>query len=236
MGGRYIPSVADTGQPTLPEPSEREIDERIASAVEEFQKAVFWRAGQLWGNNTWAGVRALKGPWDLWIAQEILWETRPDLVVETGVHEGGSTLFYAQMLDLIGHGEVIGVDVDLSTVEPQVARHPRVTLIEGSSVAPEVVEQVTGAARGNRVMLNLDSDHAAAHVLRELRLLAGLVSSGCYLIVEDTAIGRPLGKHLLPGPAEALEEWLAEGQPFEVDPSREKFLLTASPGGYLRRT
>jgi cephalosporin hydroxylase len=70
--------------------------------VEEFQKAVFWRAGQLWGNNTWAGVNALKAPWDIWIAQEILWETRPDLVAETGVHGGGSTLFYAQMLDSSG--------------------------------------------------------------------------------------------------------------------------------------
>jgi cephalosporin hydroxylase len=99
-----------------------------------------------------------------------------------------------------------------------------------------VVNRIREAASGKRVMLNLDSDHSAAHVLRELQLLADLVSPGCYLIVEDTAIGKPLGKHLLPGPAEALEEWLAEGRPFEVDSSREKFLLTASPGGYLRRT
>jgi cephalosporin hydroxylase len=227
--------MGETEPQAFPQPSEREIDERIASAVEEFQKAVFWRSGQLWGNNTWAGVKALKGPWDVWIAQEILWETRPDLVIETGVHEGGSTIFYAQILDLIGHGEVLAVDIDLSTVDRRVADHPRVTLIEGSSVAHDVVDRIREAASGKRVMLNLDSDHAASHVLQELRLLADLVSPGCYLIVEDTAIGRPLGKHLLPGPAEALEQWLAEGQPFEVDSSREKFLLTASPGGYLRR-
>jgi cephalosporin hydroxylase len=227
--------VEETEQPALREPSEREIDERIANAVEEFQKAAFWRAGQLWGDNTWAGVRALKGPWDLWIAQEILWETRPDLLVETGVHEGGSTMFYAQMFDLIGAGEVLAVDIDLDAVDPRVPQHPRVTLIEGSSVDAGVVDRIRESARGRRVMLNLDSDHAAAHVLQELRLLASLVTPGCYLVVEDTAIGRPLGKQLLPGPAEALEEWLAEGQPFEVDPSREKFLLTASPGGYLRR-
>ena len=189
----------------------------------------------MWGDNTWADVKALKGPWDLWIVQELLWETRPDLVVETGVYEGGSTLFYAQMFDLIGHGEVLAVDIDLSAVDPRVAEHPRVTLVEGSSVAPDVVDRIRDTASGKRVMVNLDSDHAAAHVLRELQLLAGMVTPGCYLIVEDTAIGRPLGKHLLPGPAEALEEWLAEGQPFEVDPSREKFLLGGSPGGYLRR-
>jgi cephalosporin hydroxylase len=139
------------------------------------------------------------------------------------------------MFDLIGEGEVLGIDVELDAVHPDVRQHPRVTLIHGSSVDQEVVEQVHHAARGKRVMLNLDSDHAAAHVLQELRQLAGVVTPGCYLVVEDTAIGRPLAKDLLPGPAEALEEWLAEGQPFEVDPTREKFLLTASPGGYLRR-
>jgi cephalosporin hydroxylase len=84
-------------------------------------------------------------------------------------------------------------------------------------------------------MVVLDSDHSAPHVVEELQSLGPLVSPGCYLIVEDTAIGRPLGKELLPGPAEALAEWLAHGQPFEVDRSREKFLLTGSPGGYLRR-
>ena len=85
-------------------------------------------------------------------------------------------------------------------------------------------------------MLNLDSDHAATHVLSELRLLAGLVSPGCYLIVEDTAIGRPLGKHLYQGPAEALEEWMAKGQPFEVDPLAGEVPAHRGPGGYLRRT
>jgi cephalosporin hydroxylase len=123
---------------------------------------------------------------------------------------------------------VLAVDIDLSTVDPRVPEHPRVTLIEGSSVTPTSSSESGPAAAGKRVMLNLDSDHAAAHVRQELRELPDLVSPGCYLIVEDTAIGKPLGKHLLPGPAEALEEWMAEGQPFEVDPLREKFLLTAS--------
>ena len=228
--------MEDSQPGALRRPSDSEIEERIASAVDEFQKAVFWRAGQLWGNNQWLGVRALKGPWDLWIAQEIIWETRPDLIVETGVYSGGSTIFYAQMFDLVGEGAVVAVDVDLTGVDPAVRNHPRVTLIEGSSTDPGIVDRIRAAASGKRVMVNLDSDHAAAHVLGELRQLADLVSPGCYLVVEDTAIGRPLAKHLLPGPAEALEEWLGEGQPFEVDRSREKFLLTASPGGYLRRT
>lgn len=227
--------MAETDPTMLSRPSDAEIEERIETAVEEFRKAAFWRAGQLWGNNRWLGVQALKGPWDVWIAQEILWETRPDLVLETGVYAGGSTLFYADMFELMGHGHVLGVDVDLSGVHSRVREHPRVTLIEGSSVNPEVVDRIREEAHGKRVMVNLDSDHKAEHVHQELCMLADLVTPGCYLVVEDTAIGKPLGKHLLPGPAEALEAWLADGQPFEVDRSREKFLLTASPGGYLRR-
>jgi cephalosporin hydroxylase len=216
--------------------SQENVDRRIAKAVEEFHKAASWRRGQfvLW-NTKWLGVHAVKSPSDLWVTQEIIWETGPDLLIETGVYQGGSALFYACVFDLIGNGEVMGVDIDLSAVHPDVRAHPRITLIEGSSVEPAVVDQIRKATAEKRVMVDLDSDHAAAHVLEELRSLAPLVSPGCYLVVEDTGIGRPLGKHLLPGPAEALEEWLADGQPFEVDRSREKFLLTASPGGYLRR-
>jgi cephalosporin hydroxylase len=98
-----------------------------------------------------------------------------------------------------------------------------------------VVDRISAAARDKRVMVTLDSDHSAAHVLGELRALAPLVSPGCYLVVEDTLIGHPVGSNLLPGPAEALREWLAEGQPFEIDRSREKWMLTAAPAGYLRR-
>ena len=98
-------------------------------------------------------------------------------MVETGVHKGGSAPFYAQMLDLIGHGEVLAVDIDLSTVDPRVPEHPRVTLIQGSWVDADMIERnPRAAAEDKRVMLNLDSDHAATHVLSErLRLLAGLV-------------------------------------------------------------
>ena len=111
-----VKAVGETEQPALPQPSRP--DRR---AHREGRRRVP-EGGLLasrvpWGNYTWAGVKALKGPWDIWITQEILWRP-PDLVVETGVHEGGSTLFYAQMLDLIGHGEVLAVDIDLSTRPP----------------------------------------------------------------------------------------------------------------------
>lgn len=213
-----------------------ELTQRIAAAVEQFELVAAELPGQIWANTKWLGVQALKGPWDLWIAQELLEETRPDLLIETGVAQGGSALYYASIFELLGGGEVIGVDLDTSGVTSAAREHSRIRLVQGGSTDPEVVAELTEASRGKRTMVVLDSDHSAAHVLAELESLAPLVAPGCYLIVEDTAIGRPLGKELLPGPAEALAEWLAAGQPFEVDRSREKFLLTGSPGGYLRRT
>jgi cephalosporin hydroxylase len=218
-----------------PDQVSAELTQRIAAAVEEFELVAAELPGQIWANTRWLGVQALKGPWDLWIAQELLEETRPELLIETGVAQGGSALYYASIFDLLGAGDVVGVDLDTSSVAAVVREHPRIRLLEGGSTDPEVLSALAEAARGKRTMVVLDSDHSAAHVLEELKSLAPLVAPGCYLIVEDTAIGRPLGKELLPGPAEALEEWLAEGQPFEVDRSREKFLLTGSPGGYLRR-
>jgi hypothetical protein len=130
---------------------------------------------------------------------------------------------------------VIGVDVDLSAVSSYISDHPRIELIEGSSTDPAVVVTLRERAEGHRVMVDLDSDHSAEHVGRELRALAPLVTPHCYLVVEDTWFGRTVRFDQGPGPAEALDAWLAEGQPFEVDRWRERLLLTGMAGGYLRR-
>ena len=108
-------------------------------------------------------------------------------------------------------------------------------LIEGSSTDPAVVATLRERAEGRRVMVDLDSDHRAEHVAGELRALAPLVTPQCYLVVEDTWFGRTVRFDQGPGPAEALDAWLAEGQPFEVDRWRERLLLTGMAGGYLRR-
>lgn len=108
-------------------------------------------------------------------------------------------------------------------------------LIEGSSTDPAVVAALRERAEGRRVMVDLDSDHRAEHVAGELRALAPLVTPQCYLVVEDTWFGRTVRFDQGPGPAEALDAWLAEGQPFEVDRWRERLLLTGMAGGYLRR-
>jgi cephalosporin hydroxylase len=183
---------------------------------------------------SWFGVPTWKLPSDMWIYQEILFETRPDVLVETGTQYGGSTRFYAAIMDLLGTGEIVTIDVDTSAVHPSVPEHPRVTVIESSSTDAAVVADVRRRAEGKRVMVILDSDHQQHHVAAEMRAWADLVSSGCYLVVEDTA----LGTAYLPGwggSLAAVEEWLPSHPEFEVDRSREKFLVTVNPGGYLRR-
>lgn len=204
--------------------------------VAEFERLFYESAERTWHTVTWMGVPAFKLPLDLWAFQEIVFETRPDLIVEAGVDHGGTTLFFASLLDLIGEGHVIGIDIDLSKVDELVRSHPRITLVEGSSAAPEVQAQLELAARGRRVMVDLDSDHSARHVQAELRALSPLVSPGCYLVVEDTNLnGNPVREDFGPGPAEALEQWLSTDPPFDVDRSRERLLATWNRNGYLRR-
>jgi cephalosporin hydroxylase len=184
---------------------------------------------------SWLGVPTWKLPSDMWVYQEILTETRPALVIETGTQYGGSALFYASVFDLLGQGEVVTIDIDTSAVHESVRAHPRVTVVQGSSTDPALVDEVRERADRRRTMLILDSDHKQAHVAEELRLWSDVVSPGCYLVVEDTA----LGTDYLPGwggSLAALEEWLVGNPEFRRDRSREKFLATVNPGGYLVRS
>jgi len=191
--------------------------------------------GDLTYNNTyWFGVPVQKCPLDLWVFQEILFETRPDVVVETGTYKGGSAYFFASMFDLMGRGRVITIDLQDQPGKP---RHPRIEYLLGSSTSEEIVRQVRERLQpGERVMVALDSDHAMAHVLEELRLYSGLVTPGNYLVVEDTHFnGHPILARFGPGPMEAVRQFLEQNPEFEADRSREKFGLTFNPNGWLRR-
>jgi cephalosporin hydroxylase len=186
-----------------------------------------------WTRATWLGAQALKNPLDLWVYQEIIFETRPELIVETGTYRGGSASFLASMCDLLGAGEVVSIDIEPE--RDDYPRHPRITYLAGrSSTDPDVVAEVEARAAGRRVLVILDSDHSQAHVEAELAVYAPLVPTGCYVIVEDSNIGQ-IRKDLLPGPLEAVEAFLARSDEFEVDRDREKFLITFNPSGYLRR-
>ena len=202
--------------------------------VDDFHKLYYGNPKNTWNNTTWLGTKALKCPLDLWIYQEIIYETRPDIIIETGTAAGGSALFFASMFDLLGQGRVATIDIKNRWKRPQ---HPRITYLLGPSTSNDIVECVKSITNdSDRVMVVLDSDHSRDHVLNELRLYSPMVSEGCYLIVEDTNInGHPVLTGYGSGPMEAMETFLAENDDFEIDREREKFLLTFNPRGYLRK-
>jgi cephalosporin hydroxylase len=189
--------------------------------------------GRVHHRTSWMRTPGLKCPLDLWAYQEIFAEVRPDLVVETGTHMGGSALFFAQMLDLLGRGEVITIDIVEDKTRP---RHPRIRYVTGSSADASLIGSLLGSRSPETRLVVLDSDHRKAHVLRELEILAPYVDVGSYVIVEDTNVnGHPVLPDFGPGPSEAIAEFLAGDRGFEVDESRQKFLMTFNPGGFLKR-
>src|SRR3954447_4686990 len=132
--------------------------------VRAFHRHYYDQPHRTWDNTTWLGVKVLKCPLDAWIYQEILWETRPELIVECGTRFGGSAYYLATLCDLIGRGEVLTIDID--TAYDARPAHPRLMYLAGSSVDETIVAQVRARAQGRSVMVILDSDHAQAHVSR----------------------------------------------------------------------
>ncbi|WP_243439153.1 cephalosporin hydroxylase family protein [Fundidesulfovibrio soli] len=201
----------------------------------------------------WLGRPIIQFPQDILAMQELIWTVRPEVIVETGIAHGGSLVFYASMLELlvqcgmIQHGRVIGVDIDIRTHNRQaIEAHPlarRITMVQGSSVAPDTVAAVRAlAGRNGPCLLALDSNHTHGHVLAELRAYADLVTVGSYCVVFDTAIehspnpvqGRGWGKGN--NPLTAVDEFLAGDERFAQDSSiTDKLRISECPGGYLKR-
>ena len=188
----------------------------------------------------WRGWPIVKHPNDLFVYAEILWQTRPTVVIETGTFAGGSALYLADMLEIVGGGDVISIDLN---VNPDLPDDDRITFLQGrSSIDKRVLEIVAERAHGKKTMVILDSDHSQEHVTRELNAYHGFVSHGCYLIVEDTnrdAYRAMFQMGQLPddrcGPAEAVKRWQPQNKGFMVDERRERFLFSQNPGGYLKR-
>jgi cephalosporin hydroxylase len=197
---------------------------------------LYYDSPSTWRTTYWLGVQTAKCPLDLWIYQEILMETKPDLIIETGTHMGGSALYLASMCDLLSNGEIVTIDISELPNRPV---HPRITYVLGSSTDADVVAELTPkVAAAERVMVILDSDHSESHVFNELVQWGPTVTPGCYLIVEDTIVnGNPVLPDFGPGPGEAAQRYLKDHPTeFVVDLERQKFFLTFNPGGYLRRT
>lgn len=208
----------------------------VGNGVDRFHELYYESEvfGGTWMNTFWLGVPIWKCPFDLWVYQELLYDLRPDLVVETGTAWGGSALFLASMLDLIGNGSVLSIDLRPRNPRPV---HPRICYLEGSSTDPRILAAVTEAATAaTGVLVLLDSDHSRDHVLRELDAYSGFVPVGSYLVVEDTNVnGHPVRPDFGPGPMEAIDRFLSTDDRFRVDRDREKFHLTMNPRGFLKR-
>ena len=202
--------------------------------VAAFHGLFYASSSRTWDNMSWLGTGVLKCPFDLWSYQEIIVELRPDFIIETGTWDGGSALYMASICDLLGHGQIVTIDIADPGGRPD---HPRITYVTGSSVADEIVADVRALVAGaDTVLVVLDSDHRAEHVFHELQIYSEIVTPGSYLIVEDTNVnGHPVARWHGPGPMEAVERFLATSRGFVVDRSREKFFLTFNPSGYLRR-
>lgn len=199
-------------------------------------------------NFSWLGRPIIQFPQDIVAIQEIIWAVKPDVIVETGVAHGGSLIFHASILELIGgDGQVLGIDVDIRNHNrKEIERHPmhkRISMIQGSSVDSAVAEQVHEFVKSKRsAMIVLDSMHTHDHVRKELELYSGLVTKGSYLIVLDTIIedlpegffpDRPWGKGN--NPKTAVWEFLRTNDRFVIDEEiQKKLLITVAPDGYLK--
>ena len=199
-------------------------------------------------NFEWMGRPIIQFPQDMIAMQEIIWKLKPQLIIETGIAHGGSLVFYASMLELLGNdGIVLGIDIDIRMHNrAEIEKHPmfkRIEMIEGSSIDKDVVEQVYGFAKAKSpILVVLDSLHTHTHVLNELNAYSPLVTKDSYLVVFDTIVedmpddffqDRPWRKG--DNPKTAVWEFLKSNKRFEVDKEIErKLLITVAPNGYLK--
>jgi len=199
-------------------------------------------------NFTWMGRPIIQTPQDILALQELIWKIKPDLIVEPGIAHGGSLIFSASMLELIGNdGHVLGVDIDIREHNrDEIEKHPmskRISMIQGSSIDENIVKQVFDFAEGKEsILVILDSNHTHEHVAKELEMYSPLVKKGSYLVVMDTAVedmpagsfpDRPWDKG--DNPKTAVWAFLKENHRFEIDEKIEnKILITVAPDGYLK--
>lgn len=200
-------------------------------------------------NFTWMGRPIIQYPQDILAMQEIIWQVKPDLIIETGIAHGGSLIFHASLLELIGgdDGQVLGIDIDIREHNRvEIEKHSmfqRITMIEGSSIDDNTIRQVYDFAKDKKqILVVLDSNHTQAHVLKELQLYSKLVTKGSYLIVFDTIV-EDMPEDFFPdnpwgqgnNPKTAVWKFLQRNDRFKVDREIEnKLLITVAPDGYLK--
>lgn len=222
-------------------------NEVLQAAARSFNDAS--NSNQYSYNFSWMGRPIIQYPQDMIAMQEIIWEVKPDLIIETGIAHGGSLIYYASILELMGHGEVLGIDIDIREHNKiEIEKHPmfkRISMIQGSSIDADIVDEVKKYAVGKKkILVCLDSNHTHDHVLSELEMYAPFVSVDSYLVVFDTIVedlpegyfsqARPWG--ISNNPKTAVASFLKTNSNFVIDDAIDnKLLISVAPGGYLKR-
>jgi cephalosporin hydroxylase len=243
----------------MSDPIQTFIDERTARIQGNEQNGLLRQAADAFNvesnkarysyNFSWMGRPIIQYPQDMIAMQELIWQIKPDLVIETGIAHGGSLVYYASLLELIGHGEVLGIDIDIRQHNRElIEKHPmykRIKMLQGSSISDEIVAEVRQHAKGReKILVCLDSNHTHEHVLAELEMYAPLVTVGSYLVVFDTIVEdlpegyfaqkRPWG--VSNNPKTAVHAFLKKNDQFMIDRSIDnKLLISVAPEGYLKR-
>jgi cephalosporin hydroxylase len=198
------------------------------------------------------GIQTLQNPLDVWVTQEIIHETKPDVILDIGSHKGGSAALWAMILEHVNpDGRIVSIDIEdkVTTAKELPVVQRRVDFLVGSSTDPAIVAKVKALTKGRKVMAILDSLHTKAHVMEELALYSPMIPVGGYLIVQDTVVdrrdptfartkqSREWSKPIVPGegPGAAVEDFLAKRDDFEIDKSRERYHATNNYNGFLKR-
>lgn len=221
-------------------------NEELKKAADDFNVAS--NKAQYSYNFSWMGRPIIQYPQDMIAMQEIIWELKPDLIIETGIAHGGSLIYYASLLELIGKGEVLGIDIDIRQHNrAEIEAHPmfkRIKMLEGSSISQEMIDKVAAIAAGKQtVLVVLDSNHTHDHVLQELEMYAPFVTLNSYIVAFDTIV-EDLPNDYMPGrpwrqgnnPKTAVWEFIKSHPEFEIDKRIDnKLLISVGPDGYLKR-
>lgn len=223
------------------------ITEEQKKIVDNFHKLYHSNGSRTWsGNTSWLGHRILKAVTDLWIYQEIIYETKSDIIIDIGTGDAGCTLYMAHILDLIydddlNNGKILSIDTENTNHIATLPKHDRIKYITGNSILEETVTEVRQHIKfpiKENITVILDSNHQKEHVLEELRIYSRFIRPGNYLIVEDTNLSNHPIFSGYEGPWEAVQEFLSNkdnSKKFIIDKDKEKFWLTFNPNGYLKR-
>lgn len=177
--------------------------------------------------NEWCGIKTEKNPIDAWLYQEIIYNKQPDVIIETGTFRGGSAIYFNNLLNFINKGKIITIDI----LERKKFKGTRITFIQGNSISDDIIKKVKNLISDiESVMVILDSDHSKEHVEKELELYSEFVTSGQYLVVEDTFLNSKIEK----GPLKAINEFLKDNNNFFNDLTVDRFsFLSSNHQGYL---